>query len=146
MTMNQLVDTQLRLLLEQQCAEVFTRLYTGVLAAHHFTLIAFDFSEDEANKGNVAFKSSMGHRSRIEAFSRLLEHWDGGPPRFAPPGIDGDILRELAETAKREFQAGTGFVALVGDARASAYISNSERQDVANMLRTDLIPAWSAEP
>jgi hypothetical protein len=136
------VDTQVRLVLEQQCAETFRKLYTGRLRRWPFTLIAADFGE--AHEGNVAFKTSLTKPDLADAFTRLLEGWVGGAPRFAPEGVDAVLLRQVANGAKDSLPAGVGFIILIGDALESAYVSSCERTDVAKMLRNDLLPEWTA--
>lgn len=137
------VETQMRLVLEQQCADTFRKLYKGRLARYAFSLLVFDFGEPHS--GNVAFKTSLTKPDLARAFTRLIESWSGGPHRFAPEGVDAALLRQLANDAKAAFPAGVGFVILIGDALESAYVSNAERADVAKMIRNDLMPEWTAD-
>lgn len=139
--MSEFVEKQVRLLLEQQAAATFTKLYSGSLTRHHFTLIAFDFGDS----GNVAFKTSLRPAERVDTFQALIGSWEGGPVRFAPQGLRPTTLRDLADAAKQEFQAGIGFVMVVGDALESAYVSNAERSDVAKIIRAELLPHWAEE-
>ena len=52
------------------------------------------------------------------------------------------MLRQLADDAKM-LLPGVGFIAFIGNASESAYVSNAERTDVAKMIRNDLLPQWS---
>lgn len=137
------VETPVRLVLAQQCADTFRKLYKGRLTRYGFSLIVFDFGE--AYAVNVAFKTSLTKPDLADAFTRLIESWLGGPPRFAPEGVDAPLLKQLANDAKAALPAGTGYVVLIGDALESAYISNAERTSVAELLRKDLLPTWSAD-
>lgn len=136
------VDTQVRLVLEQQCADAFRKLYTGRLKRYPFTFIAADFGEPQT--GNVAFKTSLSKPDLAAAFETVLASWNKGPQRYAPEGVDAVLLRQLANNAKAALPAGVGFIALIGDAEESAYVSSCERTCVAEMLRNDLLPQWSA--
>lgn len=135
------VKTQVRLVLEQRCADTFRSLYKGRLRRYPFTLIAFDFGNDTYD--NVAFKTSLTMTGLADAFSALLEGWLGRAPRFSPDGVDSHMVRQLAEDVK-DALPGLGFIALLGDSASYAYVSNAERTTVAQMIRNDLLPEWSS--
>src|SRR6187399_2287277 len=133
-----LLEKQLRLLLEQQGAELFGRLYVGPLRAHDLTVLAFDLGE----KGHVAFKTSLLRPGLVEMMEGMIASFSGGPPRFAPAGMSHELLRLLGTTAKELLPAGIGYVIVIGDAARSAYVSNGNRADVCTMIEAELLPNW----
>jgi hypothetical protein len=132
-------QTQVRLVLEQRCADTFRKLYKGKITRYPFTLVAFDFGNQTYD--NVAFKTSLTMPALADAFSALLEGWLGRAPRFSPDGVDSYMIRQLAEDVK-DALPGLGFIALLGDSASYAYVSNAERTSVAKLIRNDLLPEW----
>jgi hypothetical protein len=134
------LELQLRLLLETQCGELFDRLYVQPLHMHAFTVLAFDFG----STGHAAFKSNLSRSELVALFEDLISSFTGGPPRFAPRGVNAELLRVLAGLAKDILPAGIGYVIVIGDSAASAYVANADRDDVVRMLENEALPAWRA--
>jgi hypothetical protein len=135
------VGTQVRLVLEQQGAAVFQQLYVGPLRSFGFSIIVFDFVSP-GGAGNVAFKTSLSLPTLVETAEALVASFSGGPRRYAPRGLPAEVLPTLGAAAQRLLPAGVGYAIIVGDARASAYVSNADRADVAELFRNDLLPEW----
>lgn len=137
-----IVQTQVRLVLEQQCAALFGLLWPAFAHLCDLTLLVYDFGDS----GNVAFKTSLRTRPElVRICEATLERWRTGMPGPVEPGAalpDEEILRVAAEIAKREMPAGVGFSLLLGRGTTSVYISNGERSTVAELIRNDLLPQW----
>jgi len=137
------VETQVRLLLERQCSDVFFALLRRLEAVQdaEITLVVFDFGG-----GNVAFKTMLNRDEIVTAFEILLDHWlGGGRSRQPVPGVDAELLKLLGDQAKRLLPAGIGFILLLGSGDRTAYISTAERSDVVRMVETELLPMWRGE-
>ena len=79
------VQTQVRLVLEQQCADVFWALHRGALADRDFTVLLFDYGV-----GNVAFKTKLALAALVSTWTLLLNSWRGLAERRPIPGIGAE--------------------------------------------------------
>jgi hypothetical protein len=136
-------ELQARLRLERQTAGVFRLFFqhAPTLVGLEFTILAFDHGDS----GHVAYKTSLPIEYLIRTFERLIGAWDGGPPIYAPPGIEPYSLKLLGGAIKKALPAGTGFAVVVGALDRIAYMSASERADVRLMIETELLPNWRKE-
>jgi hypothetical protein len=132
------VQTQVRLLMEQQAIDLFAIFYRGPMLHYGFTVIVFDFGPS----GNVAFKSNLRVGPLCETMAQVIASFSGGPARLSPRGITPELLREMAGIAKETQPAGTGYAIIIGDTSGSAYVSNAVRDDMVRMLENELMPKW----
>ena len=133
-----IVQQQLRLVLEQQCAVEFMKLVPR-LRRVGFTLLFVDYGEG----GNVAFKTSLTIRDLVHSFECLVASWRAGTPRvgFDDPGLPAlDELVSISSSIQRP--AGVGHVLLVGNGELTSYIASCDREGVQKMLEDELLPAW----
>jgi hypothetical protein len=142
-------ETQYRLQLERTCAGMFMGVRDVVMPCPQ-TLLLFDFGEPGAFQ-NVAFKTTLDQaelvgtaESLIASFARneqrIISAADMRDLRLPPSALFVDVINALKQTVR----AGIGFALLLGKGDAVMYGSNANREDVANMIRNDLLPRWRA--
>lgn len=144
------VQTQVRHVLERQCAEAFMALVRGPLSRHQFTLLFFDYCASAEATANVAFKTTHSASGLVQSFEALLWRWVNGKKfDFTPEEIrgvaplpEGTDLSAMLRTT--HIPAGVGVVLLVGVGRITNYVATAERQGVAEMILKDLLPNWRA--
>lgn len=131
-----------RLALEQRGADLFDWLYTGQLRHFAFTVIVFDFTDEQGNHGHVAFKTSLPFPALVETAVNLVTSFEGGPARYAPRGMSEKLLRAVATRAKNKLPPRVGYALIIGDPSGTAYASNAERPNVLELLKNELLPKW----
>lgn len=139
------LQTQVRLVLEQQCADMFMK----VLAPAHrkFGWNSSLFCFDQGDQGNVAYKSSLPLPALIDTVDRLGRGpWATGGQRFvnARRVISMMELAGLADDLKTVCPAGVAFALLVGGGDDVMYIASCEREGVAEIFGK-LVEAWKAD-
>lgn len=133
------VETQVRLVLEQQCADVFRALHGGALAERDFTILLFDYGV-----GNVAFKTKLALAALVSTWTMLLDSWRGLATRRPLPGVGPLQLQQYGKEAASRVPAGVGFALLIGEDEESAYIATADRTDMLRMVGNELLPKWRA--
>lgn len=133
------VETQVRLVLEQQCADVFWALQRGPLADRDFTILLFDYG-----KGNVAFKTKLALSELVATWTLLLDSWRGLAQRRPVPGLDAEQLQAFGRETASRVPAGCGFALLIGRDEESGYIATANRDDMLRMVGNELLPQWRA--
>jgi|HubBroStandDraft_6_1064221.scaffolds.fasta_scaffold268246_2 hypothetical protein len=140
-----IVELQLRLLLEQQCAEVGRGIAATVGETEAgFLLLFADFGQ----VGNLGFFANVPSPAPEAAARRWLS--EGGIPKVARPHPNDDPLgddfagrlaaaadaRRLADHLAKVTPAGVGFVFLLWIADINGlYLSSADRKDVRRVLQ-----------
>ncbi len=133
------VAKQVRLVLEQQCAQIFMRVLAHEHRERGYDCTLFMFDYGDGAEGNVAFKTSLSRDAFLDTIDRLLASgWARGEMRFVEPGekvMGAERLVYLHHALKALCPAGVGYALLVGSGDAVQYISTGHRPGVAEMLR-----------
>lgn len=142
-----MVQKQVRLVLEQQCASAFTKFVAPLARrGYELTLLAFDFGDDQP--GNVAFKTSLQRPPLIATVKALLERWQtGDAPDYdrSVQLLSPDGLKALGALIKEELPAGVGYAIINGRGATTIYIANGDRESMTEMLARELVPQWERE-
>lgn len=144
-------ERQVRLLLEQQCADVFLKTLLPLFGFAPVTLIIADYGEPQPLH-NVAFKTTLGVHELITTAELLVERWTRPPEKLLLPHdyphrdrYALPVLERATQATKDALAAGIGHAIIVGRGKATNYISSMDRGGVSEMLRETLLPAWRQE-
>ena len=149
-----LAETQVRLHLERECAAAFESVLAHVHAGFpqcHVTLLAFDYSDvPNAPFNNVAFKTTLPIPRLVRTAEAILRAWGRREPRMVSleflrrvgSPTDRDDLEAAGAVARAHLRASVGYSLILGIGEVYQYISAADREGVAEMLRTELLPHW----
>jgi hypothetical protein len=134
-----LVDKQVRLVLEQQCAEVFgfvLSLLRTFATGADLTFLAFD----SPGPGNIAFKTTLPRELFLATLDGAVERWRTGVGVVDPSVVlvGGPELERLGRRAARLLPPGVTFAIFVGRGPTSAYLASAEREGMAELI-TELV-------
>lgn len=139
MSSETIAEKQVRLVLEQQCAEVFgfvLSLLRTFACGADLSFIAFD----SPGPGNTAFKTTLPRPLFLATLDGAVERW-----RTGSAVIDSSVvlvglaeLERLGRRAKRLLPEGVGHAIIVGRGTTSVYLATAEREGMAELL-TELV-------
>ncbi len=144
-------ETQVRLVLEQQCSKLFRVLVSALPPDTAATLLLVDYGGPGPFK-NSAYITSLPKAELIATVESLVQRWKCGSQgevlhnRAVHGWVPGAALLEaLAQLLKRYVPAGVGFALLFGKGGGSQYISTCDRAGMAELFERELLTHWRQE-
>lgn len=141
--------TQLRLLLEAQCARAFSALLKKFHPKCDVTLVAFDYAETAAalEHSNLAYKTSLKRAALIELLEARVLRWaQPTPPTYQyDPEVHGWLpneveLQRYAGFLRDLLPESVGFSLFLGNGQYQQYIAAGDREGCGKMFENDLLP------
>jgi hypothetical protein len=146
-----LAETQVRLLLERQCATLFRVLMSALPPDAAATLIFVDYGEPGLFK-NTAYITALKRPELITTVEALVQRWKCGSSGevlhdrerhgWVP---DATMLEALGRLIKKHVPAGVGFALLFGKGGGSQYLATCDREGMTKMFEDDWLPRWREE-
>lgn len=150
--MTQLIDDQVRLVLEQQCAKLFRVLVSALPPGASATLLFIDYGEAGERFKNTAYITALTKPELITTVEALVQRWKCGSTGTVlhDPAVHGwvpggPMLEGLGRLIRPYVPAGVGFALLFGKRDGAQYLSTCDREGMATLLETELLPAWRRE-
>lgn len=145
MSTETIVDKQVRLVLERQCAEVFgfvLSLLRQFATGADLTFLAFD----SPGPGNTAYKTTLPRELFLATLEGAVERWRTGVGVVDPSVVlvGGPEIERLGRRAERLLPPGIGFAIFVGRGPTSAYLASAERAGMAELI-TELVRCERAD-
>jgi hypothetical protein len=131
-----IVDKQVRLVLERQCAEVFgfvlSLLRQIAAPGADLSFLAFD----SPGPGDTAYKTTLPMPLFLTTLEGAVERWRTGVGVLDPSVVlvGATELERLGRRATRLLPAGIGHAIIVGRGPTSVYSSSAEREGMALLL------------
>ncbi len=143
-----IVETQVRVLLEQQCSKLFRVLMSALPTDAAATLFFVDYGEPGPFQ-NSAYTTALPKPELIATVESLVQRWKCGSigavlhDRDAHGWVpDATMLEALFRLMKERVPPGVGFALLFGKGACTQYISSCGREGMAKILENELLPAW----
>jgi hypothetical protein len=143
-TPGELAATQVRLILERQCADLGREIHAAVKGDAHFILFLVDLGAD----GNLAFFSNAKPSATVARLRCWLDA--GGIVPAIPASAEQharavEDMRALGKNLAHRIPAGVGFALLLWSGEtALAYASSCDREDMKKVVDEWLAGAASA--
>lgn len=147
-----LTETQVRLILEEQCAKLFRVVLAPLPKDTMLTLLLVDYGEADEPFKNTAYSTSLAKGDLITMVEALVQRWKCGSKSVVLHNRKqhgwipaGPWLRGLGDLMKEYMPAGVGFALLFGTGPACQYLATIDREAMTALFENELLPAWRSE-
>lgn len=147
-----LVETQVRLILEEQCSTLFRTVMKALPKDATATLLFVDYGEAGEPFKNTAYITSLTRPELITTVEALVQRWKCGSQGEVlhdralhgwVPG--GELLEGIGKLMKAYVPAGVGFALLFGKGGGTQYLATIDRPGMTALFENELLAAWRAE-